>query len=158
MSDAAVAARIEGLLVRRLTSYADERGDFREIVRSTEVGFQGFAQLSSSTVYEGIAKAWHLHWDQTESMTNLSGVVKFAFADRREQSPTFGVVQDFLVDSARGPMLFTMPPGVAHGYRVAQGPAVICYLTNRVYDPADQVKIAHDDPAIGYYWGAPKIV
>jgi dTDP-4-dehydrorhamnose 3,5-epimerase len=150
MPDAAVSAKIEDLLVRRLTSYPDERGDFREIVRATERGFQGFAQLSSSVVYEGIAKAWHLHWDQTESMTNLSGIVKFAFADRRERSSTFGVVQDFLVDSARGPLFFTVPPGIAHGYRIVRGPAVICYLTNRVYDPADQVKIAHDDPAIGY--------
>jgi dTDP-4-dehydrorhamnose 3,5-epimerase len=151
-------AKIDGLLVRALTSYADERGDFREIVRATEPGFQGFAQLSSSIVYEGIAKAWHLHWDQTESMTNLIGVVKFAFADRREASPTFGAVVDFLVDAARGPMFFTVPPGIAHGYRVAQGPAVICYLANRIYDPSDQVKIPHDDPAIGYYWGPPKVV
>jgi dTDP-4-dehydrorhamnose 3,5-epimerase len=51
-----------------------------------------------------------------------------------------------------------MPPGVAHGYRIIRGPAVICYLTNRVYDPSDQVKIAHDDPAIGYDWGPPKVV
>ena len=158
MSAHSASAKIEGLLVRALTSYADERGDFREIVRATEPGFQGFAQLSSSVVYEGIAKAWHLHWDQTESMTNLSGVVKFAFADRREPSPTFGVVADFLVDSASAPLIFTVSPGIAHGYRVVRGPAVICYLTNRVYDPTDQVKIPHDDPAIGYYWGPPKVI
>jgi dTDP-4-dehydrorhamnose 3,5-epimerase len=151
-------AKIEGLLVRAIKTYADERGDFREIVRSTEPGFQGFAQLSSSVVYEGIAKAWHLHWDQTESMTNLSGIVKFGFADRREKSPTYGVVQDFVVDAQARPLVFTMPPGVAHGYRIVRGPAVICYYTNRIYDPNDQVKIAHDDPAIGYNWGPPSIV
>jgi dTDP-4-dehydrorhamnose 3,5-epimerase len=158
MSANAASGRIEGLLLRDLKVYADERGDFREIVRHTEPGFQGFAQLSSSVVYEGIAKAWHLHRDQTESMTNLSGAVKFAFADRREGSPTFGVVADYVVESGLNPQIFTVPPGVAHGYRVVRGPAVICYLTNRVYDPGDQIKIPHDDPAIGYYWGAPKII
>jgi dTDP-4-dehydrorhamnose 3,5-epimerase len=153
-----IVSKIDGLLVRPLTTHADERGDFREIVRSTHDGFQGFAQLSASVVYEGIAKAWHLHWDQTESMTNVTGVVKFAFADRRERSPTFGVVQDFLVDAVRGPMLFTVAPGIAHGYRVPRGPAVVVYLANRIYDPSDQVKIPHDDPAIGYDWGPPRIV
>lgn len=149
---------IEGLGVRPLKRFVDERGDFRELIRSTEPGFQGFSQLSSSVVYEGIAKAWHLHWDQTESMTNLIGIVKFAFADRREKSPTFGTVLDFLVDSSVNPTFFTMPPGVAHGYRIVRGPAVICYLANRIYDPNDQIKIPHDDPAIGYYWGPPHTV
>jgi len=149
---------IEGLGVRALKRFVDERGDFRELIRSTEPGFQGFAQLSSSVVYEGIAKAWHLHWDQTESMTNLNGIVKFAFADRREKSPTFGVVLDFLVDSSVNPTFFTMPPGAPPGYRIGRGPAVICYLANRIYDPNDQIKIPHDDPAIGYYWGPPHTV
>jgi dTDP-4-dehydrorhamnose 3,5-epimerase len=157
MTDSAPASRIEGLVVRRLTAFSDERGDFREIVRATDEGFQGFAQLSASVVYEGVAKAWHLHWDQTESMTNLTGVVKFGFADRREGSSTFGVVQDFLVDAGSAPLLFRVAPGIAHGYRIARGPAVVCYLTNRVYDPKDQVKIPHDDPAIGYDWGPPRI-
>jgi dTDP-4-dehydrorhamnose 3,5-epimerase len=149
---------IEGLICNSIKRFADERGDFRELVRRTDKGFQGFAQLSSSVIYEGIAKAWHMHWDQTESMTNLLGIVKFAFADRRESSPTYGKIYEVLVDASCNPRIFTIPPGIAHGYRIVLGPAVVCYLSNRVYDPKDQIKLAHDDPSIGYDWGAPKIV
>ena len=149
--------RIQGLIVRELVRHADDRGDFRELVRQTEAGFPGFAQLSSSIVYPGVAKAWHLHRDQTECMTLLWGVAKFAFADRRKDSGTFGVVEDYLVDAVNNPLWFTVPPGVAHGYRVANGPAVVCYLSNRIYDPKDQIKIAHDDVEIGYHWGPPPI-
>jgi len=148
---------IAGLARKALVRHADERGDFREIARADDPAFAGFAQLSASTVYEGVAKAWHMHRDQTESMTVLAGVVKFAFADRRPGSATFGVVEDQLVDAGHDPVLFTVPPGVAHGYRVVRGPAVICYLSNRTYDPQDQIRIAADDPAIGYDWGPPKV-
>ncbi|MGZ3698463.1 MAG: dTDP-4-dehydrorhamnose 3,5-epimerase family protein [Bdellovibrionota bacterium] len=151
-------SRIQGLKIKPLVRHSDERGDFRELVRATEPGFQGFQQLSSSVVYEGIAKAWHLHWDQTESMSALSGIVKFAFADRRKESPSFGNVEDHLVDTSVNPLWFTVPPGIAHGYRIVRGPAVICYLANRIYDPKDQIKIPHDDREIGYDWGPPRIV
>lgn len=155
MSDA--KSQIQGMIVKPLTRFTDERGDFREILRHTDPGFQGFAQVMSSIVYEGIAKAWHLHKKQTESMTVLHGVAKFAFADRRENSPSFGRVEDFLVDSRANPLLFTVPPGVAHGYRIVHGPGVVLYVANQVYDPADQFKIPHDSADIGYEWGPPEI-
>ncbi len=91
-------------------------------------------------------------------MTALSGIVKFAFADRRKDSATFGHVEDYLVDAVASPLVFTVPPGVAHGYRVIRGPAVVCYLADRTYDPNDQIKFPHDDREIGYDWGPPKIV
>ncbi len=151
-------SQIDGLIIKTLERHTGETGDFREIIRHTDDGYQGFGQLSSSIVYEGIAKAWHLHKDQTESMTVLSGVVKFGFADRREDSKSFGKVEDYLIESSANPALFTVPPGVAHGYRVISGPAVICYLSNRTYDPNDQFKIQHDDVQIGYDWGPPAIL
>lgn len=149
---------IKGLRVKTLKRFVDERGDFREIVRTTDPGFQGFSQLSTSVVYEGIAKAWHLHWDQTESMTCFIGIVKFAFCDRRKESSTYNKVIDFVVDSRANPMLFTFEPGIAHGYRVIHGPAVIGYLTNRIYDPKDQFRVDPNSPDINYFWGPPAVV
>lgn len=149
---------IEGLLVKPLERFWDERGDFRELVRNTDPGFPGFSQLMSSVVHEGIAKAWHLHWKQTELMTILLGTAKFAFADRRKDSDTFGAVADFLIDAKVNPVVFTIPPGVAHGYRIVHGSAVIAYLANALYDPTDQIKIPHDDKEIAYNWHGPDIV
>jgi dTDP-4-dehydrorhamnose 3,5-epimerase len=45
-----------------------------------------------------------------------------------------------------------MPPGVAHGYRCLLGPAHVIYVTSGTYDPEDEVRIAHDDPGIGFSW------
>jgi dTDP-4-dehydrorhamnose 3,5-epimerase len=42
---------------------------------------------------------------------------------------------------------------VAHGYKVIGGePGVLVYLTNRLYDPADEGRIPYNDPAIAYDW------
>jgi dTDP-4-dehydrorhamnose 3,5-epimerase len=150
-------AKIQGLLIKPLVRFTDERGDFREILRKTDKEFPGFGQVSSSVVFEGVAKAWHLHNAQSESMTVAWGIAKFAFSDQRKGSPTKGVVEDFLVDSSVNPLLFTVPPGIAHGYRIIHGPAVIIYLASTIYDPKDQIKIAHDDPSINYAWGPPEI-
>jgi dTDP-4-dehydrorhamnose 3,5-epimerase len=47
-----------------------------------------------------------------------------------------------------------IPPGVAHGCRCLSGPANLFYITSRLYDPADEGRIPHDDPTIGYDWNA----
>ncbi len=44
-----------------------------------------------------------------------------------------------------------VPPGVAHGCSAVQD-LPLFYITSHVYDPADEGRIAHDDPEIGYDW------
>ena len=46
-----------------------------------------------------------------------------------------------------------IPPGVAHGCRALERSHVL-YVTSSVYDPQDEGRIPHDDPAIGYDWTA----
>jgi dTDP-4-dehydrorhamnose 3,5-epimerase-like enzyme len=50
-----------------------------------------------------------------------------------------------------------VPPGVAHGYKVINGPMYILYLIDKEYDGTDELRISYDDPQINYDWqaGAP---
>lgn len=130
----------------------DERGYFVEVLRQDDPGVSGISQVSISHVNTGVIKAWHMHLDQTESMAALAGWVMFSFSDRRKESKTFGETQQFSINFDKHSMVFTVPPGVAHGYKVIKGPAMICYIANRIYDPSDQIKIPHDDKEIGYDW------
>ncbi len=149
--------QIQGLVIRQLQRFADERGDFREILRAGNSEIEVLKQVSASVVFTGVIKAWHLHNLQTEAMTLVSGVARFVFADRRDSSVTKGKIDEFVVDANSSPLLFIVPPGVAHGYRIAQGPAVVIYLTSHIYDPKDQIQIPHNFPEIGYLWAAPEI-
>jgi len=46
-----------------------------------------------------------------------------------------------------------IPPGVAHGYKViGTAAALLAYITDRFYDPADEGRIPYDDPKIQYDW------
>jgi dTDP-4-dehydrorhamnose 3,5-epimerase len=144
-------AHIEGLEVKELVTHSDERGFFREIIRETDPFFGHFGQWSHSLMYPGSAKAWHHHRRQTDWWYAI-GTLKVAFYDLREDSPTRGqLVETFIGD--RFARCVKIPPGVAHGCRALELTHLL-YLTSAVYDPDDEGRLAHDDPAIGYDWTA----
>ena len=103
-------------------------------------------------MYQGVIKAWHFHRKQTDWWYVGSGVIKVALHDLRESSPSYRVTSDFLMGDHQEAAAVSIPPGVAHGCRVLQGPASLFYVTSHVYDPQDEGRLAHDDPEIGYDW------
>lgn len=150
---------IQGIELRELTTHGDERGFFREIVRQDDPIFaEGFGQWSHSLMFNGVIKAWHFHHKQTDWWYVCSGVLRVGLHDLREHSPTRGQTMDFLLGDLQPPRLLRIPPGIAHGCKTVQGPVNLFYVTSRIYDPADEIRIPHDDPAIGFDWlGGPVI-
>jgi dTDP-4-dehydrorhamnose 3,5-epimerase len=151
MTDVKPAPHIEGVIVKRLVTHADERGFFREVIRETDEFFDRFGQWSHSMMYAGTAKAWHIHQKQTDYWYVI-GALKVALYDTREGSPTKGVLMEFLMGNDAATCV-KIPPGVAHGCRALE-PSHLLYVTTNVYAPEDEGRIPHDDPAIGYDWTA----
>lgn len=143
---------IEGVDFKELVTHCDERGFFREIIRVTDDFFGRFGQWSHSTMHQGVIKAWHFHRKQTDWWYVAGGLLKVALHDLREDSPTSGRTVDFLLGDHQPPRVVAIPPLVAHGCKCLSGPAHLFYVTSRVYDPADEGRIPHDDPSIGYDW------
>jgi dTDP-4-dehydrorhamnose 3,5-epimerase len=109
-------------------------------------------------MYQGVVKAWHLHAHQTDWWYVGSGCLKVALYDTRQESPTFGVVQELFMGDDHEPIVLKIPPGVAHGCRALSAEVHLFYVTSHTYDGTDEGRIPHDDPAIGYDWTAgPKI-
>lgn len=147
---------IHGVEVKELSTFPDERGFFRELVRSTDPFFsEGFGQWSHSLMYPGVIKAWHIHSKQVDWWYVTGGVLKVALSDRRTDSPTFGELMEWVMGDGRDPIILKIPPGVAHGCKCLAGPASLFYITSRTYDPQDEGRIPYDDPKIGYDWLAP---
>jgi len=144
---------IAGVAFKELTTHPDERGYFREVIRATDPFFaEGFGQMSHSLINPGVAKAWHIHKVQIDWWYVASGILKVALHDCRPDSPTHRETMEFLMGDHQPARCLRIPPEVAHGYRCTVGPANIIYVMSRVYDPADEGRIPHDDPAIGYDW------
>ena len=147
-------ALIEGVVVKTLITHCDERGFFREIIRSSDDFFSEFGQWSHSAMYSGVAKAWHIHHQQIDWWYVASGVLKVALHDLREDSPTNGQTQELLMGDHQPAQILKIPQRVAHGCRCLSGPAHLFYITSRSYDPNDEGRIDHDDQSIGYDWTA----
>jgi dTDP-4-dehydrorhamnose 3,5-epimerase len=144
---------IEGVVTKSVVTHADERGFFRELIRADDDFFaEGFGQWSHSLMYPGVAKAWHIHKTQVDWWYVGSGVLKVALYDTRPGSATQKELMECLMGDHQPAQVLRIPPGVAHGCRCLSGPAHLFYVTSNVYNPAEEGRIAHDDPAIGYDW------
>lgn len=147
------AVVIDGVQIKDLTTHSDERGFFREIVRAGDPFFaEGFGQWSHSLMFNGVIKAWHFHHKQVDWWYVCSGVLRIGLHDLRENSSTYRKSMDFLMGDLQPAQLLRIPPGVAHGCKTVQGPVNLFYVTSRTYDPADEIRIPHDDPGIGFDW------
>jgi dTDP-4-dehydrorhamnose 3,5-epimerase len=146
---------IDGVILKELVTHADERGFFREVIRITDAFFEeGFGQWSHSLMFPGTAKAWHVHQHQTDWWYVGLGTLKVALYDTRPDSTTSGELVELFMGEHHAAKVIKIPPGVAHGCRAIGGPAHLFYVTSHTYDPADEGRIPHDDPSIGYDWTA----
>lgn len=150
---------IVGVQLKKLVSHHDERGYFRELVRRTDPFFEaGFGQWSLSLMHQGVIKAWHVHRIQWDWWYVGRGNLKVALYDTRNESPSHGEIAEFFMGDDYEPGVLAIPPGVAHGCKVLQGPATLFYITSQVYNPEDEGRIPYDDSEIGYDWlAAPPI-
>lgn len=155
---------IDGVKLIPLQTHLDERGFFREVLRVGDI--EAFGQWSHSLMHTGTIKAFHIHSSQFDYWYLAVGVVKAVLIDQRESPlgnrgvvgwlpsvsiPTdYGHPQEFILGDNQPPAVLVIPPGVAHGLKVLQGPAHLFYVTSRVYDPADEGRIPYD--ALGYDW------
>lgn len=145
---------VDGVVVQSLARHPDDRGYFEELIRVDDSWFsEGFGQLSHSKMYPGVVKAWHIHKTQIDWWHVASGRLLVALHDLREQSPTYRVTQELYLGDDLPPAVLKIPAGVAHGCRaIGVEPAHLFYVTSRTYDPAEEGRIPHDDPAIGFDW------
>ena len=147
---------IDGVRILPLALWPDDRGWFLEVARLGQGPVAEFdpatTQVSSALSYPGTIKAFHFHRHQTDYWVPVAGMLQVALVDLRRGSRTFGVKNTIYVGQLRSWSII-VPPGVGHGYKViGADPAVLVYVTNRVYNPEDEGRIAYNQPSIGYDW------
>lgn len=147
---------IDGVLIEPVTLWPDDRGYFLEVQRLGSGLAAAFpaatTQISAAVNYPGTIKAFHYHMHQTDCWTPVAGLLQVALVDLRAGSKTYGA-RNTLYTGALRPWQVLIPPGVAHGYKVVgTDAALLVYLTDRHYDPADEGRIPHNDPHIHYDW------
>ena len=145
---------IDGVKIIEITTHKDERGFFREIFQFPEQ-FNGLSvgQLSHSLVNKSVVKAWHGHLYQSQWNYVISGQIKVALYDHREDSESYKKTLEFTAGVGTDPKAYFFPPGVLHGYKCSKGPMHIIYVTSGVYDLEDEIRKSKDELTNDYQWG-----
>ena len=147
---------IAGVVVKPFPLWPDDRGYFLEVGRIGKGLIAAFpadsTQISAALSYPGTIMAFHYHKHQTDCWVPVSGMLQVVLVDLRPESATFGLRNTLYLGTLR-PWQVVIPPGVGHGYKViGSSPAMLVYLTDRTYNPADEGRMAHDDAGIHYDW------
>jgi dTDP-4-dehydrorhamnose 3,5-epimerase len=145
---------IEGVQIKPLIAHADERGYLMEMLRCDDPIFQKFGQAYVSLNYPGVIRAWHWHEKQTDYWVVVKGMVKAVLYDRRLDSPTHGMVNEFFLGD-HNRVLLVIPPLVAHGYKtIGTEPSLLINFPTEPYNRAqpDEFRLPYNTPEIPYDW------
>ncbi|HZT57092.1 MAG TPA: dTDP-4-dehydrorhamnose 3,5-epimerase family protein [Pyrinomonadaceae bacterium] len=145
--------KIEGVVVKDLRKFVDERGWLAELFRDDETDEEYLPAMAYvSTTLAGVQRGPHEHVDQADYFCFIGpSNFKMRLWDNRAASPTFGNVMTLFVGED-APKSVIVPKGVVHAYRnVGQTIGVVINLPNRLYagegrrEEVDEIR-HEDDP------------
>lgn len=139
---------IEGVEVRPLQRFEDERGWLAELFRvdemaQDEIPVMGYVSVTAP----GVERGPHEHHEQTDRFCFAGpGLFEIHMWDNRPESPTYQCSQ-VIVAGDRAATLVVIPPGVVHGYRnIGADDAMVINLPNKLYkgegraEPVDEIR------------------
>ena len=148
---------IPDVLVIEPDVHQDDRGFFLETYhaeRYRQHGIAGpFVQDNHSRSQARTLRGLHLQLrrPQGKLIRVVEGEIFDVAVDVRRGSPTFGRWVGVRLSAGNFRQVY-VPPGFAHGFCVVSGAAQVEYKCTDLYDPASEIGIAWNDPAIGIPW------
>ena len=152
-----VETALSGVVVIEPDVIKDVRGFFLETFHADKFKQHGlptvFVQDNHSKSVGGTIRGLHLQLRhmQGKLIRVIEGAIFDVAVDVRRGSPTFGrwVGASLSADDFKQVYI---PPGFAHGFCVLTPTAQIEYKCTDVYDPASEIGIAWNDPALRIDW------
>jgi len=154
-----VPTELPEVLILEPRVHGDSRGFFYETFqagRYAGVGISGpFVQDNLSRSVRGTLRGLHFQEPRAQGklVQVLRGTVWDVAVDVRRGSPRFGrwIALEL---SETTPRQLWIPPGFAHGFCVVSEVGEVEYKCTELYEAADELAIAWNDPQIGIAWPA----
>jgi dTDP-4-dehydrorhamnose 3,5-epimerase len=144
--------QIAGVWLVQPQIHGDPRGLFIETYRREWFPHgREMLQGNRANRQQGAIVGLHYHLHQADYWYVPVGTARVVLHDLREGGPTDGATLSLDLSGENHAGVF-IPPGVAHGFG-ALTDMVITYLVDGYYNPADELGVAWDDPAIAGDWG-----
>jgi dTDP-4-dehydrorhamnose 3,5-epimerase len=145
---------IEGVIIKEIKRFFDERGFFSEILRDDWkdlLGNDKILQFNLSYSYPDVVRAWHRHLrGQVDYFICITGAIKVCAYDDRKDSKTYGEL-DEIVLSGESLKIARIPGILWHGYKaLGSKPIKMLYGVNSLYDynNPDEERRSWKDPTI----------
>jgi dTDP-4-dehydrorhamnose 3,5-epimerase len=145
--------KIEGVIVKNLVKYIDDRGWLAEIFREDDLEAKYLPVMGYISITQAeVARGPHEHVDQTDNFCFLGpSNFKVYLWDNRKQSPTY-MTKQVVYAGEDAPRSVVIPAGVVHAYKNIGGKlGMVVNCPNRLYagrgkkEPVDEVR-HEDDP------------
>ena len=152
-----VPTELAGVIVIELEVHRDARGYFVETYHAQKFhagGIEGpFVQDNHSRSMAGTVRGLHLQLrhPQGKLIRAVEGEIYDVAVDVRRGSPTFGRWVGVMLSADNFKQCY-VPPGFAHGFAVVSPIAQVEYKCTDLYDPASELGIAWNDPALAIRW------
>ena len=145
-------AMIEGVVVKPLKQFTDERGKLMHMLKASDELFEKFGEIYFSVCNPGFVKAWKMHKKKVSFYCVLDGIAKIVLCDMRKESSTFGHIEE-IVAGEDNYIIIRIPAGVAHGFTPKNNKQILlANLTTEPYDPSDNFDIDYKTDEIKYKW------
>lgn len=151
-------ADLPGVIIVEPVIHQDARGFFLESYHAERYKANGitatFVQDNQSKSVRGTLRGLHLQVGphaQAKLVRAIVGEIFDVAVDVRRGSPTFGKWVGVVLSATNFRQCY-VPPGFAHGFAVTSEIAEIEYKCSDFYDPASEIGVAWNDPAVGIRW------
>jgi len=143
---------IDGVIIKPLKRFPDERGMVMHIMKATDEEFKGFGEVYCSSIYPEAVKGWNCHEKITLNYVVLKGMIKFVLFDERKNSPTKGVVQEIFMGE-QNYIRVTVPPRVWSGFKcIGTEAALVCNVIDLPHDETEAKRCDPHQNHIPYNW------
>ncbi len=148
---------LPGVLIVEPVVHRDARGFFLESFHAGKFAEAGidvhFVQDNQSSSVRNTLRGLHLQLrnPQGKLVRVIEGEIWDVAVDVRPDSATFGRWTGTHLSADNFRQLY-IPPGFAHGFCVTSDQAQVQYKCTALYDPADEIGIAYDDPDLAIAW------
>jgi dTDP-4-dehydrorhamnose 3,5-epimerase len=152
-----VQTDLPGVVVVEPDVHQDSRGFFLETYHAAkyrEGGIDGpFVQDNHSRSIRGTLRGLHLQLGRPQGklIRVIEGEIYDVAVDVRRRSPTFGRWVAVSLSAENFKQCY-VPPGFAHGFCVLSPDAQVEYKCTDLYQPASEIGVAWNDPALSIAW------
>lgn len=143
---------IDGLIIKQLKKFSDERGAVMHMLRSDDPLFSQFGEIYFSVVNPGVVKAWKKHKKMTQHFAVPKGKIQLVVYDDRTKSESYKKIE--IIDIGENNYcLVKIPSLVWYGFKgISSEPAIIANCTDLPHEPEETIKLDSHTNKIPYNW------